>query len=220
MSKQYVISDNQYFSAGVASLIPGQACVSLIPEDITGGLKKITSGVVLIYIKDRKKFRAICHYLSFTECELIFFFDANPGLEAYNFVSTRFWNARLPVSMFCNRIPGRLSDTGDDTFNRMPPARRQRVFMAAKGLKYFHYWVSEKTTTKKGQHNYGRSLLQIMGIYNVSVHNLSLAEGIALAWVTIYQTEVLRKRLHLQPENNSIPAGLIKKGNLPGHINL
>jgi hypothetical protein len=215
MSKQYVISDNQYFSAGVASLIPGQACVSLVPEDIIKGFKKINSGVALIYIRNKSEFRKVCSYLADSECEMIFFFDAPPGLEVYNFVSMRFWNARLPVSMFCNRIPGRLSDTGDDFFNRMPPARRQRVFMAAKGLKYFHHWVSEKTTTKKGQHNYSRSLLQLLGIHNVSVHNLSLAEEIALACVTVCKIQNRQRLADQHQEGSDKPGRQISRKNVP-----
>lgn len=189
MCNLYVISDNQYFNIGVTSLVLDNACVSLVPEDITTGLKKPTSGLVLIYIKDKKNFREVCCYLSSSVCELIFFFDANPGMEMYTFVGTQFWNAKSSVRTFSNIIPERLSHTADNIISKMSPARKKRLFLAAKGLVFFNDWVSERTKTSKGLHYYNRSLLQILKIYNVSIHNMSLAEDIALACVTIYKIQ-------------------------------
>ncbi|MBM7016664.1 hypothetical protein JTL32_20150 [Enterobacter cloacae] len=222
MCNLYVISDNQYFNIGVTSLIPGHACVSLAPEDITTGLKKPSSGLVLIYIKDKKKFREVCLYLASSVCALIFFFNVNPGLEMYKFDTPRFWNARLSVRTLSNIIPELMNYTCDNIIGKMSPARRQRLLMAAKGLDYFNEWVSERTKTSKGLHYYNRTLLQILRIYNVSIHNLSLAEEIALACVTVYKIQIRQRQrlLHQQPENSGMPVGLINRENIPGQMNL
>lgn len=206
MCNLYVISDNQYFNIGVTSLIPDNACVSLVPEDITTGLKKLTSGLVLIYIKDKKKFREVCCYLSSSVCDLIFFFDANPGLEMHNFFSHRFWNAKSSVRTISKMIPDRLNHTAENIIGNMSPARRKRVLMAAKGLGYFNDWVSERTETSKGLHYYNRSLLQILRIYNVSIHNVFFAEEIALAFVTVYKIQSQQRTgwLYQQPENSVV----------------
>lgn len=220
MCNQYVISDNQYFSIGVASLVPGQTCVSLVPEDITTGLKKLISGVVLIYIKDRNKFHDVCRCLFSSVCELIFFFDTPPGLEMNGFVSSRFLNARISVAVFRSKIPERLICNNDSLLNRISPARRQRLFAAAQGLEYFNFWVSERTVTPKGQHNYSRSLLQVLGIYNVSLHNLLLAEEIAQACVTVLKIQERQRRAHQKSESSDCPAGVNYKVKVPGQMNL
>ncbi len=220
MCNLYVISDNQYFNIGVASLIPGHACVSLVPEDITTGQKKLTSGVVLIYIKGKEKFREVCCYLSSSVCEPIFFFDVNPGLEMFDFVSTRFWNAKLSVKTFSSKMQKHLSHANDYIIDKMSSSHRHRVFMAAKGLEYFNDWVSERTKTAKGLHYYNRSLLQMLRINNVSIHNLSLAEEIALACVTVYKIQSRQRLLHQQSENSGMPVGMINRGNVPGRMKL
>lgn len=220
MCNQYVISDNQYFGIGIAYLIPGQTCVSLVPEDIISGLKKITSGVALIYIKDRNKFREVCRYLSLSECELIFFFDVHSECGMYNLFCPRFWNAKLPVSTFRGRIPNRLIYADNDIFRNISPARKRRIFMTAKGLKFYNLWVSERTGTPKKLHNYRRSLLQIFGIFHVSVHNLSLAELLALACVTIYKIQGRQRQLNPQSENHVMRIRQNYTGKILGQINL
>lgn len=196
MSNYYIISDNQYFSLGVKTLIAGHACVSLLPEDIITGLRKVISGVVLIYVKDRRKFRRVCFHLSLSECELIFFFDPNQGLGIHDIVSYRFWNAKLSVRDLTNRIPKYLSYTSGDILENISPSRRRRLFIAAKGLKHFNSWILERTSNPKFVFSYKRSLLETLGIYSVSIHNLFLAEEISLAYVTVYKIQYQQMCLH------------------------
>lgn len=195
MYNHYVISDNQYFSLGVTSLIAGHTCVSLVPEDITPEQEEITSGIVLIYIKDRNKFRSVCRYLSSSVCELIFFFEPSPSLEFCDIISARFWNAKLSTMAFSNRIPRYWRYTAGDIFANVSAARRRRLSMAAKGLKHYNSWVLTRTRTPKRQHDYNRSLLLILGIKQVSVYHLSLAEKMSLACMTVYNEQSRRRQL-------------------------
>ena len=220
MCNQYVISDNQYFGIGIAYLFPSQKCVSLVPEDLIRGLKKITSGVALIYIKDRIKFREVCSYFSSSECELIFFFNTNSGMEMHNLFSTRFWNAKLPVGTLRSRIPNRQSYIDDDILRNISPARREYIFMAAKGFKLYNFGVSSRTGNLKKMHNYRRSLLQALGIFNVSIHNLSLAGLVSLACVTVCKIQCRQRQLNSQSENNGMRFGQNYAGKIPGQMNL
>ena len=153
---------------------------------------------------------------------MIFFFDVNPGLELHNFISARFWNATLSVRTFSNRIrtPERLRHIDDNLFGNMSRARKQHVLMAAKGLEYFNGWVSEKTSTPKGQHGYNRSLLQALGIYNVSIHNLFLAEEMALACFTIYKILVRQMQVDQQSETALCQPSQVNGDNIQEQINL
>ncbi|TNL04457.1 hypothetical protein CYD30_23680 [Kosakonia cowanii] len=190
MKSVYIVSDNHFFSFGLRHIINDRVVYVISPEDIIkrGGLN--TGDVIcMIYIKNNDLFRDVCKLIQHSLCELIFFIDLKIGAAINRFISPRLWNARLSTDEIAKRIKSLSKYTRQSLLMKCSDLKKRHIFMAAKGLGYYKEWVSRRASNPKTAHNHYRTLVQAIGIENVSIHNFCLAEIISLAYVTVYNIQ-------------------------------
>ncbi|EKQ4522306.1 hypothetical protein [Enterobacter ludwigii] len=190
MKSVYIVSDNQFFSLGLRYIINNRVVYVISPEDIIkrGGLN-ISNDICMIYIKNKDLFRGVCKFIQHSSCELIFFIDLNIGATINRYISPRLWNARLSTDDIAKRIRSLSTYTRQSILMKCSDLKKRHIFMAAKGLGYYKEWVSRRASNHKTAHNHYRSLIQAIGIENVSIHNFCLSENISLAYVTVYNIQ-------------------------------
>ncbi|EET7775223.1 hypothetical protein ACI8OU_003955 [Escherichia coli] len=190
MKSIYIVTDNQFFSLGLRYIINNRVVYVISPEDIIerGGLNA-SDVICLIYIKNKSLFRDFCKLIQHSSCELIFFIDLKVGATTNRFISPRLWNARLSTDEIAKRIRSLSTYTRQSILMKCSDLKKRHIFMAAKGISYYKAWVSRRASNHKTAHNHYRSLIQAIGIENVSIHNFCLSENISLAYVTVYNIQ-------------------------------
>ncbi|MEG5888244.1 hypothetical protein UXP46_23705 [Enterobacter ludwigii] len=184
MTSVYIISDNQYFALGAAAMLTHQKALIVSPEAVLNQEITITDGICYIFARDRMLHRQLCRYFKHTYCNLIFFlpgirYSGDPKLLPC------FWSARISAKSFRTR-----STQISRYFKRYPSemttrARHKRVCIAAEGMEHYMRWVNARSTSPRIVHSHHRTLISTIGIDNVSIHTLFLAEYIAAGRIAL-----------------------------------
>lgn len=177
MKKVCIISDNQFFSAGLRVLLEGKNQVTIkLPQSIEGGAELLLIDIFYVYVRDRKLHCRVCRYLRGLSSRPVFFLkQAIPqqGLEFY------FWDARMSSDSFRRQFLTACPHKNPRYLERQTPSNRRRVARASEGIEYYDRVLRAKKKNTKAIHNQHRQLLKVFGIENVSVHNLYLSEYMA-----------------------------------------
>lgn len=177
LKKVCVISDNQYFSAGLRFLLEGGNYVTVkLPHEIKNSAELLPMDIVYVYIRNRKLHRQVCRYLRGLSSRPIFFLRQaihQQGLEFH------FWDARMSPDSFCQQISTASSHKNRRYLARQTPCNRRRIARASEGIEYFNQELKAKKVSIKAMHNHHRQLLKVFGIESVSIHNLYLSEYMA-----------------------------------------
>lgn len=189
MADFYIISDNQFFALGAASLVYKKDVSILSPEAVLNGTVDVHRGVCFIYLKDRNLHRMVCQLLECSKCKLIFLYDRGHGFEFNRQLSSRLWPAKLAVNDFIIRTLHIHKYINKRIFTHITETKKKHILIAAKGLDYYIRWVRGRSVNPKTIHNHYRSFVHAAGVGNVSVHSLMLSEYISVAYATIEQIQ-------------------------------
>ncbi len=192
MKKLYLISDNQYFMLGAATLLKVYEVCSLSPGQFIDNAVKINNDVCLVYIRDRDKYIEICKAIRHHDCELIFLLDVGENCIFSPKLPSRIWNARISVYGLLGKFIQLEKHICEKIFRNISSSKARHITMAAKGLKRYQSWLFYKANNSKATHNYYRALVHAVGIENVSVHTVLLSERIAMASMAVYDIQSRR----------------------------
>lgn len=219
MADFYIISDNQFFALGAASLVYKKDVSILSPEAVLNGTVDVFRGVCFIYLKNKNLHRMVCQLLEYSKCKLIFLYDSGHGVEFNRQLSPRLWPAKLAVSDFIRRTLHIHKFINKCIFTNITETKKKRILIAAKGLDCYMGWVRGRSVNYKTVHNHYRAFVHAVGVGNVSVHSLMLSEYIAVAYATLDQIQNNYSGLlsEQEPDHNiqKIEAKMVSIQNLP-----
>lgn len=177
MKKVCIISDNQFFSAGLRSLLEGEYHVTVkLPLDIENSEELLKMDIIYVYVWNRKLHYRVCRYLKRLSLRPIFFLRQaihQRGLEYY------FWDARMSPDNFLQQILTVGKHKNPRYLEQQTLCNRQLVARASEGIESYNRLLMAEKMTMKTLHNHHRKLLKIFGIESVSIHKLYLSEYMA-----------------------------------------
>lgn len=210
LRRVYIISDDQFFALGIASLFYMVNANIIRPEDIFNKKQVIEEGVCYLYIKNRKLHQQLCHYFRCMPCKFIFFLpNAHCDIEAK--FRYYFWSAKIDLHSLMKRTAQVSLYYNYNVHFTLTSAAQRSMELISQGVETYVTRIKASNKDAKVVHRHYRAVIKSVGIESVSVHNLFLTEYIAVShmlmvWLSSRTERTIFRNLKQQKIVN---AGLI-----------
>lgn len=179
MSDIYIVTDNQYFALGIACLYNKINTTIICPQDLLDKKHSLNGGICYVYIKNRKLHHVLCRYLRNMPCQFIFFLPT-VNIDIKSKYIFRFWPVKIDLNTLRKRFTIVSLYNNYNLNAKLSPASIKRIELMSQGIESYITWVMASSKDAKEIHRHYRAAIKSTGIDRVNVHNLFLAEYIAV----------------------------------------
>lgn len=182
MKDIYVISDNQFFSLGVASILEGEAQV--VPPTRVINIPK--NSKVIMYIRDRGIHRKWCEYLSHQKCRLLVFLPS-PLFESFRRTPPFIVSSMMTLRETRNTINCINSLEYVSPFENCSSEIVSTIESVSLGVGGYLKSVMTKGLSSKLAHYQHKKIIKELGWQKVNIHNIYNAQYIASVHLSVHK---------------------------------
>ncbi|MEV4978507.1 hypothetical protein MRBLME3_001642 [Enterobacter ludwigii] len=187
MESLTVISDNQFFTLGIKSLLSPSKVTIYLPDVALAEDFSLTSGFFIVYIKNREMHRDLCRKLSGVINKLIFFLPLNQIVNNECELHPCFLSAKLTPLELTGKLKSASAIFSKEFTSSITLKDRIVLANISKGIDAYMRKMKSTLKCPKQTHRHTKRMMSLLGIYNVNVHNLFLSEYIAAGYLPLFK---------------------------------